>query len=89
MKLTHAVRLLLWLDIAAALTIIDDGFLVSIIQVCVNTMPRREDISNDLREASVAPHQSISKQCGVRHLKMTLQASVDMLDFKVNGSMVA
>ena len=28
------------------------------IQVCVNTMPRRKDISNDLREAIVAAHQS-------------------------------
>ena len=27
-------------------------------QVCVNTMPRRKDISRDLREATVAAHQS-------------------------------
>ena len=26
--------------------------------MCVNTMPRRKDISNDLREAIVAAHQS-------------------------------
>ena len=41
--------------------------------MCVNTMPRREDISNDLREAVVAAHQSvkgykaINKLCGVHH----------------------
>jgi len=28
------------------------------IQVCVNTVPRRKDISNDLKEAIVAAHQS-------------------------------
>jgi len=32
--------------------------MVSNIQVCVNTMPRRKDISNDLRETAVAAHQS-------------------------------
>jgi len=43
------------------------------IQVCVNTMPRRKDISNDLREATVAARQSgkgyevISKLSGVHH----------------------
>ena len=28
------------------------------IQVCVNTMPRRKNISKDVREAFVAAHQS-------------------------------
>ena len=47
--------------------------LVWSIQVCVNTMPRRKDISNDLREAIVAAHQfgkgykDISKFFGVHH----------------------
>ena len=47
--------------------------LVRSIQVCVNTTPRRKDISNDLREATVAAHQSgkgykaISKLFGVHH----------------------
>ena len=42
-------------------------------QVCVNTMPRRKDISIDLRETIVAAHQSekgyeaISKLFGVPH----------------------
>ena len=49
------------------------SLLVWSIQVCVNTMPRRKDISNDLREAIVAAHRSekgykdISKLFRVRH----------------------
>ena len=41
--------------------------------MCVNTMPRKTDISNDLREEIVAAHQSrkgyeaISKLSGVHH----------------------
>ena len=49
------------------------SLLVWSIQVCVNTMPRRKDISNNLREETVAAHQSgkgyktISKLFGVHH----------------------
>ena len=41
--------------------------------MCLNTMPKRKDISSDLREAVVAAHQSgkgckaISKLFGVHH----------------------
>jgi len=58
-------------------TSIKAGVFVSLlgwsIQVCVNTMPRRKDISNDLREAVIAAHQSgktISKLFGVPHFTM-------------------
>ena len=49
------------------------SLLLCSIQVCVNTMPRRKDISNDPREAIVAAHQSgkgykaISKLFRVHH----------------------
>ena len=45
--------------------------------MCVNTMPRRKDISNNLREATVASQQSergykvICKQSGVHHSTAT------------------
>jgi len=51
-------------------------FLVWSIQVCVNTMPRRKDISSDLTEAFDVAHQSgigyevIYKQSGVHHSTM-------------------
>lgn len=43
------------------------------IQVCINTVPRRKGISNDLKEVTVATHQcgqgykAISKQYRVHH----------------------
>ena len=62
-------------------------------QVCVNTLPRKEDTSSDLRGAIIAVRQFrkgykvISKQCGVH--KSTVRKVIHMWEtFKADATLL-
>lgn len=62
--------------------------LVCSIQVCVNTVPSKKDISNHLKEASLAPHQTSETAKSSRATYQALQPSMSMLNVKSHDSTI-